>query len=151
MQLQTFVSLSFLRIIFIFLIFLEHYPVTPLRLGGEAVCFFFILSGFVLSYGYGGKVTIRVITYKEFLVRRLTKLYPLHWLLLPIGFWITRDVFNQTCYYIPANVLLLQSWIPNHYAYFSGNGISWFLSTTVFLYIIFPYLWRFLSRLTIRW
>lgn len=151
MKSQTFVSLSFLRVVFILLIFLEHYPVTPLRIGGEAVCFFFILSGFVLSYGYGDKLTIKVVTYKDFWVRRLTKLYPLHWLLLPIGFWITRDIFNQTYYYIPANILLLQSWIPNHYSYYSGNGISWFLSTTVLLYIIFPYLWKILSRLSIRW
>lgn len=151
MKSKTYISLSILRIIFILLIFLEHYPITPLRVGGEAVCFFFILSGFVLSYGYGNKLAIGVITYKEFLVRRLTKLYPLHWLLLPIGFWITRNVFNQTFYYIPANVLLLQSWIPNHYSYYSGNGLSWFLSTIAFLYMVFPYLWKCLSRLTIKW
>lgn len=133
-----------------FLIFLEHYPVTPLRVGGKAVCFFFILSGFVLSYGYGSRLSIDGLTYKNFLVPRLAKLYPLHWILLPVGIWIGRGFLKQTFYYLPANFLLLQSWIPNPDSYFSGNGISWFLSTTLFLYLIFPYLWNFCSRLTIR-
>lgn len=132
------------------LIFFEHFPVTPLRVGGKAVCFFFILSGFVLSYGYGNKLSIEGMTYKNFLVPRLTKLYPLHWLLLPVGIWIGRDFLEQTCYYLPANFLLLQSWIPTSDSYFSGNGISWFLSTTLFLYLIFPYLWKFYSKLTIK-
>lgn len=151
MKSKSYISLSFLRIVFIFLIFLEHYPITPLRVGGKAVCFFFVLSGFVLSYGYGNKLSIESITYKNFLVPRLVKLYPLHWLLLPVGIWIGRDFFEQTCYYLPANLLLLQSWIPTPDSYFSGNGISWFLSTTLFLYLIFPYLWKFSSRLTIKW
>lgn len=144
-------SLSLFRIIFIFLIFMEHYPSSPLRVGGEAVCFFFVLSGFVLSYGYGHKISNREITYKDFLLGRMIKVYPLHWLTLPIGFWITRNAFLQTAPYLPANVLLLQSLIPNRLSYFSGNGVSWFLSTTVLLYMLFPFLWKICSRSTIQW
>lgn len=132
-----------------FLIFMEHYPSSPLRVGGEAVCFFFVLSGFVLSYGYGYKISNRGITYKDFLLGRMIKVYPLHWLTLPIGFWITRNVFLQTAPYLLANVLLLQSLVPNRLSYFSGNGISWFLSTTVLLYMLFPFLWKICSRSTI--
>lgn len=142
-------SLSFFRVAFMLLIFLEHYPVTPLRVGGKAVCFFFVLSGFVLSYGYGKRLA--TMPYKDFLVARMVKLYPLHWALLPIGVWIGRDFFYETCYYLPANILLLQSWIPNRDSYFSGNGISWFLSTTLFLYVIFPFIWKLCSRMAIRW
>lgn len=141
-------SLSFLRIVFMFLIFLEHYPMTPLRVGSKAVCFFFVLSGFVLSYGYGRK--LQTMTYKNFIIGRVCKLYPLHWLLLPIGFYINRGYIEQTWYFIPANFLLLQSWIPDSNSYYSGNGLSWFLSTTLFLYIVFPYLWKICSRLSIR-
>lgn len=150
MKSKSYFSLSFLRIVFIFLIFLEHYPITPLRVGGKAVCFFFVLSGFVLSYGYGNKLSIEGITYKNFLMPRFVKLYPLHWLLLSVGIWIGRDFLEQTCYYLPANLLLLQSWIPTSDSYFSGNGISWFLSTTLFLYLVFPCLWNFCSRQTLK-
>lgn len=150
MQNKNLYSLSFLRIIFMFLIFLEHYPETFLRVGGKAVCFFFILSGFVLSYGYGNKIDNGNITYKNFLTGRMVKLYPLHWLLLPIGYWITRNVFSETCYFLPANILLLQSLIPNPLSYYSGNGVSWFLSTLLFLYIAFPFTWKYCSRLSTR-
>lgn len=81
----------------------------------------------------------------------MIKLYPLHWILLPLGFYITRDVFLQTVKYLPANFLLCQSLIPDQFCYYSGNGVSWFLSTIVFLYIVFPLLWRICSRLAIRW
>lgn len=97
MKSKSYISLSFLRIVFIFLIFLEHYPVTPLRVGGKAVCFFFILSGFVLSYGYGNKLSIEGMTYKNFLLPRLIKLYTLHWLSFPFGVWIGRDFLEQMC------------------------------------------------------
>lgn len=146
---NTLDCLSFFRVVFMLLVFFEHYPVTPLRVGGKAVCFFFVLSGFVLSYGYG--MRLGAMAYKDFLVGRMVKLYPLHWVLLPIGVWIGRDFFHSTWYHLPANIFLLQSWIPDKDSYFSGNGISWFLSTTLFLYIVFPYIWRFCSRLTIRW
>lgn len=96
MQNKNLYTLSFLRIIFMFMIFLEHYPETFLRVGGKAVCFFFVLSGFVLPYGYGHKIDNGNITYRNFLTGRMVKLYPLHWLLLPIGYWITRNVFSET-------------------------------------------------------
>lgn len=62
--------LSVFRTLFMFLIFLEHYLDAPLKVGGKAVCFFFVLSGFVLSYGYGDKLSNRSLTYKDFSVRK---------------------------------------------------------------------------------
>lgn len=143
-------SIEGLRSILMLLIFLEHYPDSPIKLGGFAVCFFFMLSGFTLSYGYQDKILSGIIRYKDFIVGRVLKIYILHWLLLPIGFYIHRDTWMYTSKYVIANFLLLQSWIPNHYSYYSGNGVSWFLSTLLFCYIIYPYLIRKLSTLSIK-
>ena len=53
-------TLQSLRLIFILLVLFSHLSwgdVPPLRFGGECgVSFFFMLSGFVLSIGYGAKI-----------------------------------------------------------------------------------------------
>ena len=41
------------------------------------------------------------------------------------------------------NLCLLQSWIGKSSIYFSYNGVAWFLSTMMFLYLVAPYLYRF--------
>jgi peptidoglycan/LPS O-acetylase OafA/YrhL len=43
------------------------------------------------------------------------------------------------------NALLLQSWIPDANYYFSCNSVSWFLSTILFCYLLFPLAWRHAS------
>ena len=48
------------------------------------------------------------------------------------------------------NSLLLQSWVPIIKVAQSLNGVSWYLSTALFLYILFPVIKRFLSRLNVK-
>lgn len=143
-------SIECFRCILMLLIFLEHYPHSPIRLGGFAVCFFFMLSGFVLSCGYQDKILTGTIKYKDFIAGRVVKIYILHWLLLPVGFYIHRDIWGDVSKYLVANIFLLQSWIPDHYSYYSGNGVSWFLSTLLFCYIIYPFLIKRLSVLHLK-
>lgn len=44
------------------------------------------------------------------------------------------------------NITLLRSWVPYSQIYFSLNGVAWYLSVTMFLYFVFPYLRRHIQR-----
>ena len=138
-------SLQSLRFIFAMMIFFHHVPgetgIGIFSAGGScAVSFFFILSGFILAMVYGDKVLNEDFDYSKFLVKRLSKVYPIHLLCLVVWgiFNVSYIDMNRICRLLP-NVLLIQSWIPDIGLYFSGNALSWFMSDMIFFYMIFPY------------
>ncbi len=108
------------------------------------VSFFYILSGFVLSYSYRDKILQGTKKRSDFYIDRLIRIYPLHiitfLLVIPISAefyymgnivgWITK-LFSQ--------VTLLQSFVPIESVYFSYNSPSWSLSNALFFYAIFPF------------
>lgn len=140
-------SLQSLRFVFAIMIFLHHFSVDGKGLfeagGSCGVSFFLILSGFVMSAGYGQKITDHSFNYKSFLYNRLIRLYPLHFLCLLI-FIILSFNHLSFCGYLNLipNLLLLQSWIPVESVYFSGNAVSWCLADMIFFYLMFPFLMR---------
>ena len=139
-------SLQSLRGIFAILIFLSHYKIdgkVMMDSGGDCgVAFFIMLSGFVISAGYGDRFKNGNISYSKFISKRLGKIYPLHWLCF---LWavIIYGSFSFTT--AAANLALLQSWIPKSDYYFSYNAVGWYLSDTLWFYLIFPILtiWGF--------
>lgn len=140
-------SLQSLRFVFAIMIFLHHFSVNGKGLfegGGPCgVSFFLILSGFVMSAGYGQKVADLSFNCKSFLYNRLIRLYPLHLLCLLV-FIILFFRHLNFCGYLNliSNLLLLQSWIPVKSVYFSGNAVAWCLADMIFFYLMFPYLMR---------
>lgn len=144
-------TLQALRFIFVLMIFMSHFSYQDIRAfdaGGDCgVAFFFMLSGFVLSLGYGSQIRERTFHFGRFMQRRLLKIYPLH--LLCLLFFIVVSKYRIDLITL-LNVLLLQSWIPDQHYYFSCNSVSWFLSSLLFCYIVFPFVYRHLSvRLTL--
>lgn len=145
-------NLQSLRFVFIMLIVMSHFIGSTFGFGGEGgVAFFFILSGFILSYAYGEKVKNKEFQHKSFLRKQFWKFYPLH--LLTFAIMIALDArlghyFHWTK--LLANMLLLQSWIPSNDYYFVANGSSWFLSDLIYFYVIFPFLFLFLMRASRR-
>ena len=74
-------ALASWRFIFALMIFMHHFYMGNQSLFSEGylgVFFFFILSGFVLSYRYGNNST----TWGRFILKRISKLYPMHILCL---------------------------------------------------------------------
>lgn len=142
-------SLTSLRGIFILFIFFHHclglYPGG----GTMAVAFFFVLGGFSMTLGYKDRVTASDFCYKEYILRRCIKFYPLHWICLlaalPIAFrpflWTKIPLFF-------INATLLQSWFPVERVYFSFNAVSWYLSDTIFFALIFPTILKYMVRTT---
>lgn len=128
------------------MIFMSHFTcqgVGAFDAGGDCgVAFFFLLSGFVLSLGYGQRLQQGTFAYGRFLRRRLLKIYPLHLLCLVAFLALSRQPIDLA---VVLNALLLQCWVPLKDIYFSCNSVSWFLSCILFCYIMFPWLYRHAS------
>lgn len=112
--------------------------------GWAGVGFFFILSGFVLTWAARpGDSTSR------FWRRRFFKIYPNHLVTLIAAVLLITLVAKEsieTWRAIP-NALLLQSWLSDLDTALSLNTVSWSLSAELLFYLSFPLLLRYISRI----
>lgn len=144
-------SLTSLRGIFILFIFFHHCLDLYSGGGSMAVAFFFVLGGFSMTLGYKEKVLSIGFSYRQFITRRCIKFYPLHWLCLLAALPFALITFNVR--QIPlffVNASLFQSWIPIKNVYFSFNGVSWYLSDTLFFALVFPVVIKWIVRASTR-
>lgn len=138
-------TFNVLRFIFFIFIFVHHcynnIKIPILKQPALAVSGFLILSGFLNGYIYKGKFEkINKKEIFEFSKKRIVKFYPLHIIMFFICISFS-GVFNYTkladfILFIKksiCNLLLIQSWINDQSYYFSFNGVTWFLSTYLFL------------------
>lgn len=111
----------------------------------QGVTFFFILSGFILTYVYQGLINSEQI--KVFWIRRLARLWPLHlfWLIAPIALLPMSFLFaykmreGDFWTALTANFFLLQATVPNTQIAFSFNPPAWSISNELFFYAMFPF------------
>ncbi len=105
-------------------------------LGGAAVSFFFVLSGFILTYVYKDQLTYTRVP--KFYFKRWARIWPLHFVCLIVTIYV---VGMATIDYemLAVNLALLQSWVPDSKWVFSFNGVSWSISTEMFFYFMFPF------------
>jgi peptidoglycan/LPS O-acetylase OafA/YrhL len=112
------------------------------------VDFFFILSGFVMSYAYGRKIR-EGLSFKNYIFLRLGRIYPLHLFMLLV--WLPYIIIKQYLYIsgyggheqfgssnlftFITNLFLLHSM--GLHTHLSWNGPSWSISTEFFSYIAF--------------
>ncbi len=142
----------------------EYFPWFVYFLNGHySVVLFFILSGFSMMLGYGDRfherITVRVL--REFMGRRMKRIYPLYLLTLLIFllYSIAGDVVLRgggvpalgylLVRFIPS-VCLLQTVVPLESVALSFNSVAWFLSALFVLYLVTPYLIRLVRRLVKR-
>ncbi|MCP2257080.1 Peptidoglycan/LPS O-acetylase OafA/YrhL, contains acyltransferase and SGNH-hydrolase domains [Streptoalloteichus tenebrarius] len=111
-------------------------------LGQTAVSFFFVLSGFILTW------SARPETVGRFWRRRLVKIYPLHLATYPLGVLLLTGAGTSAAD-VPG-LFLVQSWIPDYRFTVAGNGPSWSISTELFFYLMFPLLLCWLGRVPPR-
>ena len=150
-------SLTGLRFFAAFGVFLTHfvgsgaggYGRTPLlypqsTYGTHGVAFFFVLSGFVLTWMWRpGQSPGR------FYWRRVARIVPLHLATSVVALWIYYEpVTNQTFQLKPylLTIFLVQTWFPHIQPIFPGNGVSWTLSCEAFFYLCFPLIVALLAR-----
>ncbi len=124
---------------------------TPIgNVGWLGVSFFYILSGFVLTWSFNPGRGI-----KTFFVHRVARIYPLHLVTLTIsllGFYFLNSPLAGYVGNIPgtiASIFMLHGWIPGHPDIRQAwNGVSWSLSVEFFFYIFAPFLIIVLKRLS---
>lgn len=111
------------------------------RLGAWGVAVFLNLSGFLLVYRHYSdeKIQGNISEGIKYGLKKILALYPLHILMMIAALVLHFKLGGKfSLLNLISNILLFQSWIPSMNVYFSLNGVAWYLSTILFLYIVFP-------------
>jgi peptidoglycan/LPS O-acetylase OafA/YrhL len=154
-------ALTSLRFFAAATVVVNHYGVDTLDLrtpmlrgwaqsGYEAVTFFFVLSGFILTYAHlrDDRETGINVTARQFWVARAGRIMPAYLLALLIAapafvYALMVSKMVSPAVFAPALLLvptLLQAWVPP--VAFAWNGPAWSLSVEAFFYALFPALAR---------
>jgi len=123
--------------------------------GFIGVTFFFILSGFILTLNYSNKLRLlergQVL---NFFVARVARIYPVHLLTFCVSIpLLWYEIPNHSTAYLYsgiANILLIQSFVPDVTIYFSYNMPSWSLSDEMFFYTLLPFSLYIMTKLKMR-
>ncbi|GGZ35921.1 acyltransferase [Streptomyces inusitatus] len=118
----------------------ENYRYAVGFIGYTCVSFFFVTSGFILTWAQRAKDTRA-----RFWRRRLFKIFPLHLVTYAIGLVVLTGSMSSAAD-IPA-VFLVQNWTPDLRVIFSANGPSWSISAELFFYAMFPLLLAWIMKI----
>lgn len=115
--------------------------------GALGVSVFFMLSGFCFAINYipkADRLPTSPMGCIRFSVSKIGKLYVLHLLMIAykmLFLWAMPQNAGDIVKLI-LQVLLLQSFVPDPYVISAYNGVSWFLSTYMFVCIAAPFIVR---------
>ncbi|PYC64776.1 acyltransferase [Streptomyces tateyamensis] len=104
--------------------------------GSIGVSFFFLLSGFVLTWSARPQDTVT-----GFWRRRLLKIFPNHVATLVLAVLLVTSGAIPLGVWLP-NLLLVHSWFPAASVHLSLNAPSWSLCCELLFYLLFPLLLR---------
>ena len=125
-----------------------------LSYGSYGVTFFFVLSGFVLTWS--ARPSVKTST---FYWRRFARIYPSHFiaLLLAIPVFYSFSPAADEWWVKPVNVgilalsfVLLQGWSRDATILFSGNPAAWTLTCEAFFYALHPAINRVFGKLRVK-
>lgn len=130
-------------------------PITSfLHQGFFGVTFFFVLSGFVLTWSASDRVS-----QSTFYWRRFARVWPASFVALvfaiPVFYSFNPDpadtwVKPVSVGILALSVVLLQGWSLNPTILFSGNPAAWTLTCEAFFYALHPYISKILTPLKVR-
>jgi peptidoglycan/LPS O-acetylase OafA/YrhL len=125
----------------------HRFAVSPMWLSelplNHGVSFFFVLSGFILTYSYPSFSCSKDVM--RFFVARVARLWPVHlfsllvlFVALPLSALGPQS--PELWQVMPFNLLMVHAWVPLKAFYFSLNAVSWSVSDEWFFYLCFPVL-----------
>jgi peptidoglycan/LPS O-acetylase OafA/YrhL len=112
--------------------------------GFLGVSFFFVLSGFVLTWASRPGEPVR-----SFLRRRVVKIYPNHVVMWAISLLLFAWATGGPSVWFP-NLLLIHDYFPQLNINLSVNSPSWSLCAEILFYLSFPFLIGALRRIPVR-
>ena len=124
-------------------------PLSPMMDNGYVgVNFFFLLSGFILTYNYADRLAAGQFNKATFWRTRVSRLYPVYLLGLLISYPIlelewTHRTHSQFFLGLSLTAIMQQGWFPNLAMFW--NTPAWTLSCEVAFYLLFPLL------LAVKW
>ena len=104
------------------------------NMGYIGVSFFFVLSGFVLTWSSRPGERAR-----SFVRRRLLKIFPNHLITWVVAMVLFAAAVTPMKYWLP-NLFLLHSFSSDPYAWVSVSPVNWSLSSELLFYLLFPLL-----------
>lgn len=147
----TIPALTGLRFIAALLVFFSHYPISGLgdmsqrimASGYSGVTFFFVLSGFIITFTYIEKFESNPFrNTPSYLWARFSRVYPLY-ILTMLFVWVQKDATTPLAIYLFA----AQAWHPDARIIGGLNSPAWSISVEAFLYLCFPLLIPILTRI----
>ncbi len=108
--------------------------------GYIGVSFFFVLSGFILTYSHAGEYERGRGSPTKFWVARFARIYPVYLVSLIFAGYVSFGQFHNKAHLVAfiADFLLVQSWSSRMVNFF--HVTAWSLSVEMFFYVAFPFL-----------
>lgn len=145
--------LTALRFFAALMVFAHHDPLTiaarSYHTGDAGVEFFFILSGFILTYVHRElfEAKFDFVNVRNFWAARFARIYPVHVLAFAFGMylvirsggaqWFAADL-RTNAIALFAQLTLTMSWI-QVYSPININSVAWSISDEAFFYAVFPF------------
>jgi peptidoglycan/LPS O-acetylase OafA/YrhL len=127
-------------------VFPESVPFALRNVGASGLSFFFILTGFLLTWSARPKDTSG-----RFWLRRVVRLYPNHLITLAIMVFLLDFThllpWRTQATGVWQSVLLVHAWSPDPYVMIGANAVSWSLSVDAFFLLLFPFWVKVLNRI----
>ncbi|MGI5519954.1 acyltransferase family protein [Micromonospora sp. CA-259024] len=123
---------------------------SALSLGSSGVTFFFVLSGFVLTWTWTARDRAG-----PFYGRRFARIWPLLAIgvLVPLALQLPQvpEPMRETMVWASISAILLyQAWVPDHILG-GASPVTWSLAVEAFFYALFPFLAKPVLRRSLVW
>lgn len=114
--------------------------------GYLGVSFFFVLSGFILTWSARPGTTKAT-----FWRRRFARVYPSHFVMW-LAMWPLVSFLgsNNVTLESVTSLFLVQAWVPDKTVFWGWNSPAWSLACELLFYALFPFAILLLRRLTLR-